>query len=188
MEKIISYRCTGKTTELVKLSAKHNIVIVCPNYVMATLAEQIAKDMKLKIPTPVSLDEFNRQRENGYRFKSILIDELGMCAEKIFKENVFAYTLSISQKDEPRNLFDDICDAAIYTNDLGEKFTYTVDGKMTKILPKPPLGLAPHKYWVEERLNNINNAIARYMESNMPIPAEWIEEYNKLTEDINHAT
>lgn len=74
----------------------------------------------------------------------------------------------------------------ILENDLGEKFTVTRDE--IKKCEKPPLGLAPHKYWVQERLTNINNAIARYMETNTPIPAEWIEEYNKLIEDITNAT
>lgn len=45
---------------------------------------------------------------------------------------------------------------------------------------KPPIGLMPHKFWVEERIQNILDAIDRYIQADMKIPIEWIEEYNKL--------
>ena len=48
---------------------------------------------------------------------------------------------------------------------------------------KPPLGLMPHKFWVEERITNILQAVNRYIEDDREIPTEWIEEYNKLIQE-----
>jgi len=48
---------------------------------------------------------------------------------------------------------------------------------------KPPLGLQPHKYWVEERITNILQAVNRYIEDDREIPTEWIEEYNQLIKE-----
>lgn len=45
---------------------------------------------------------------------------------------------------------------------------------------KPPLGLRPKKFWNEERVNNIIQAINRYVCANKQIPVEWVEEYNEL--------
>lgn len=175
MEKIIRHRCTGKTTELIKLSAQHNIVIVCPNREMAQETQQMAKDMKLVIPTPLSVEEFMRGKTNGYRFKSILIDELGMDAQKLFGVNVFAYTLSLPETEETDNLMDDVCN-------ISENVVGTV--KHTK----SPLGLMPRKYWIAERIRDIALAISRYAEQSKCIPIEWLEEYNKLAEELTNAT
>ena len=51
---------------------------------------------------------------------------------------------------------------------------------------KPPLGLKP--FWVHrtERLQDILGAIARYTESNMHIPMEWIEELSSLVQDMDN--
>lgn len=45
---------------------------------------------------------------------------------------------------------------------------------------KPPLGIMPHKIWVELRVQDLLEAMKRYSESNMVIPREWIEELQQL--------
>ena len=45
---------------------------------------------------------------------------------------------------------------------------------------KPPLGLRPKRFSDIERLNEIRSAISRYYDAELPIPIEWIEEYNQL--------
>ena len=45
---------------------------------------------------------------------------------------------------------------------------------------KPPIGLKPKKYHSLERLNEVRSAIVRYYDNELPIPVEWIEEYNEL--------
>ena len=40
----------------------------------------------------------------------------------------------------------------------------------------PPIGLYPKKLFLEDRLNDINSAILRYIEADYLIPSEWISE------------
>jgi hypothetical protein len=45
---------------------------------------------------------------------------------------------------------------------------------------KPPIGLRPKFLANEDRMKEIQEAITRYMDANMPIPTDWIEEHNCL--------
>lgn len=49
-------------------------------------------------------------------------------------------------------------------------------------LEKPPLGLMPRKLWEEQRLTAIAQAMERYNLAHTPIPDEWHEELNELTQ------
>ncbi len=51
-------------------------------------------------------------------------------------------------------------------------------------LPKPPLGLRPKFIVTESRIQEIKEAIERYIAVNYAIPAEWIEEYNELVTHV----
>ena len=51
-------------------------------------------------------------------------------------------------------------------------------------MSKPPIGLKPKKYHSLERLNEVRSAIVRYYDDELPIPVEWIEEYNELLNQI----
>lgn len=42
--------------------------------------------------------------------------------------------------------------------------------------PKPPLGLIPHRVWVQRRILDILQAMSRYLEADQKIPQEWIDE------------
>lgn len=47
-------------------------------------------------------------------------------------------------------------------------------------MKSPPLGLLPKDIHRTKRFNDICEAIVRYYNINLPIPIEWIEEYNDL--------
>ena len=55
---------------------------------------------------------------------------------------------------------------------------------------KPPIGLKPKKYHSLERLNEVRSAIVRYVmyDDKLPIPVEWIEEYNELIRNNDRRT
>lgn len=55
---------------------------------------------------------------------------------------------------------------------------------MLKKTLKPPLGVKPKFIWDEERIKELKGAILRYIDSNWPIPLEFVEEYNDLTETM----
>ncbi len=44
----------------------------------------------------------------------------------------------------------------------------------------PPFGLKPKYIHDEHRAIDISNAIVRYLRNSLPIPIEWVEEYNEL--------
>jgi hypothetical protein len=49
---------------------------------------------------------------------------------------------------------------------------------------KPPLGLYPQKLFLEDRLNDINAAIIRYIEADYLIPKEWIDERELILKKV----
>jgi hypothetical protein len=49
---------------------------------------------------------------------------------------------------------------------------------------KPPLGLVPKKFHQMERLVAIQEAMERYYEAVIPIPQEWVTEYNELVNNL----
>lgn len=50
---------------------------------------------------------------------------------------------------------------------------------------KPPLGLIPHRYWVEDRIREIYQAITRYNTVNKLVPNEWLEELITLQKEVS---
>lgn len=58
--------------------------------------------------------------------------------------------------------------------------------KVEKKLEKPPLGLMPKNIWIEKRIEDIAQAIRRYIESNFHVPQEWIDEKEKLRKQLNN--
>lgn len=52
-------------------------------------------------------------------------------------------------------------------------------------MDKPPLGLTPAIFRLEDRLIEIGEAIDRYTKSFHPIPIEWVNEYNHLQGQLN---
>jgi len=49
---------------------------------------------------------------------------------------------------------------------------------------QPPLGVRPRFILDEERINELKEAIGRFLDSNWPIPDEITVEYNYLTERL----
>ena len=47
---------------------------------------------------------------------------------------------------------------------------------------KPPLGVMPRERWDRSRQKDLIDAMFRYSEAGMKIPAEWIEEYNEISD------
>ena len=47
---------------------------------------------------------------------------------------------------------------------------------------KPPLGIMPRHIHDEIRRQELGEAIVRYIEASLPVPLEWVEEYNELAE------
>jgi hypothetical protein len=50
----------------------------------------------------------------------------------------------------------------------------------------PPLGLYPQKLFFEDRLNDINAAIIRYIDADYLIPKEWIDEREWIIKKLEY--
>jgi hypothetical protein len=76
MKKIIRKRGGGKTTELIKMSAKTYGVIVCKNQSQCDRIFRRAHEMELKIPMPITYGYAIQIREQGNcNDAGLLIDE-----------------------------------------------------------------------------------------------------------------
>lgn len=49
---------------------------------------------------------------------------------------------------------------------------------------KPPLGVMPRDIWDRKRQEELADAMERYLEAGMKIPAEWIKEYNEISDRL----
>jgi hypothetical protein len=53
-----------------------------------------------------------------------------------------------------------------------------------KLIDKPPIGICPKHIWESIRLNNLKDAINRYIDANQIVQIEWINEYNDFIKQI----
>lgn len=84
---IIGKRCSGKTTRLIKRSAKEGKYILTATKLMARCIADQAKDMGLDIPFPVTVDEYlrgNKFRGSSIRRDGLLIDDLELVLQTLF--------------------------------------------------------------------------------------------------------
>ena len=97
----ITGRQTGKTTHLIWVSAKTGAVIVAPTYQMVKYIDQMARELGLKIPPPISVVEWAQivARKQVHPEQRYLVDELQMVLHQM---NVDAATLSENYKEEVR--------------------------------------------------------------------------------------
>lgn len=49
---------------------------------------------------------------------------------------------------------------------------------------KPPIGIMSRDMWDRERQKDLADAMKRYLEAGMKIPAEWIKEYNEISDRL----
>jgi len=53
--------------------------------------------------------------------------------------------------------------------------------KMRKTIPKPPIGIIPKFIWIEQRIDELKQAIVRYLDADRLDPVEeWLTEIKEL--------
>lgn len=97
----VAGRQTGKTTHLIGISAKIGAVIVAPTYQMVKYIDQMARELRLRIPPPISVVDWvklvaRKQVDPDQRY---LVDELQMV---LYQMNVEAAMLDENCKEEVR--------------------------------------------------------------------------------------
>lgn len=85
MQIILRKKQMGKTAELIRMSAETLAYIVVPTKNDASKVSQMAKEMGLDIPFPLSFDEFIRGQYYGKNIKGFLIDNADMLLQYMSK-------------------------------------------------------------------------------------------------------
>ena len=76
---IVADRCTGKTRHLIqKCSQDEYSIIVCPNHMMCNYTFKEAESMGVKIPMPITFEDFVRGKFSSRNVNKFYFDELGI--------------------------------------------------------------------------------------------------------------
>lgn len=76
---IVADRCTGKTRHLIqKCSQDEYSLIVCPTRAMCKYTFKEAESMGVKIPMPITFEDFVKGRFYSSNVNKFYFDELGM--------------------------------------------------------------------------------------------------------------
>lgn len=106
MKKIIKPRGKGKTTELIKLSAKTNTYILVANKKRQRQLMELAYSMNVIIPYPVTIDDYMRTQFRGSFIKHILIDDADDILQRFFNTVVIdAITITEVNADEDNSRY-----------------------------------------------------------------------------------
>lgn len=94
MEILSMERGSGKTTKLIKISNKTKAPIICRDKNTVRFIKNMAKEMKLEIPEPLSIYEKDKLRCSYNPSNCVLIDDVDSILSKILRCNVLYATTS----------------------------------------------------------------------------------------------
>lgn len=83
MKKIILPKGQGKTIELIKMSADNKWYIVCHSIYECSRIHCTAMEMNLKIPFPITYDEFINGKYYGKGIRGFLVDNVDLLVQHI---------------------------------------------------------------------------------------------------------
>lgn len=93
------------------------------------------------------------------------------------------------EKYEPAPITDKECGIRPIGTDFAEIESRVVGALQYAVTlarkPKPPRGVKPRNIHDAERANALVKAIDRYLREDLPIPLEWVVEYNELHGRLN---
>lgn len=87
-------RGTGKTYQLIKLSAETGDTIICTRIEECNKIDLDAQEMGLLIPFPLTYNEFINKRYLGKHIKGFLIDNIELLIQEMCNVPVNAITIS----------------------------------------------------------------------------------------------
>ena len=83
MDVIVTGRQGGKTTQLIRRAAEQFAYIVCPDREQVQFIQQQARQMGLKIPQPITWDDFIQRRWHGRGIRAFMLDNLDACIQSM---------------------------------------------------------------------------------------------------------
>jgi len=106
MKRIIKSRSQGKTYELIKISAKEQIPILCVNN-SSHLVKELAEKMDLKIPHPIEYKHLClRQYQDN---KPILVDNAEYVLQQILRRPIYALSVNKPIEIKKEEVADRFC-------------------------------------------------------------------------------
>lgn len=63
------------------------------------------------------------------------------------------------------------------------KTAETINSAVDAVL-KPPIGIIPESVWIINRMKDLSLAINRYIDADMKVPLDWINEYNTHVDEL----
>lgn len=94
MELIIRPRQSGKTIKLIEMAAAENCYIICASLERCTLVFNTAKKMGVKIPFPVTWNEFIHNKYYGRGIDGFMIDDLDQILQSMTMVEIKAVTMT----------------------------------------------------------------------------------------------
>ena len=105
MEHIIRPRAQGKTTECVLQAARHSRYIVCPNQRQCRHVEDVARQLGVVIPKPITFHKFVNGHNTGRHDLEYIIDNLDMCLHLYGNVATVSYTDAEPAPQKPRGVW-----------------------------------------------------------------------------------
>jgi EAL domain-containing protein (putative c-di-GMP-specific phosphodiesterase class I) len=87
-------RACGKTTELIKVASEKHLYIVCADRNRVHVVSQMAREMKLNIPFPISVEELPLR---GY-MDEVLVDDVEAVLYQLIRKPVLMASTSMELK------------------------------------------------------------------------------------------
>lgn len=102
MKIIARDRRKGKTTDLIKESALTGNYILVSNHTEAQVIFQLAHQMKLSIPLPVTIRELSLPKNQGtsIRRDGILVDNAERVLQQLLGIKINTLTISINEEED----------------------------------------------------------------------------------------
>ena len=100
MKIIIQERATGKTTELIKMSAKTGDTIVCIHWAAVHHTKGLANSLCLQIPEPITFSNLINGNFDKKNTKGFLIDDLNQAIENFsFEVPINAIVINLNKNE-----------------------------------------------------------------------------------------
>lgn len=83
-------RGTGRTTEMIRVAAESFAYIICPDYKQVAYVRDMAREMGVDIPFPLTWNQFVNGKYYGRGIRGFVIDNLDMCIQGMTSVPVLA--------------------------------------------------------------------------------------------------
>lgn len=128
MNIIYKSRGKGKTTELIKMSAEKNLYILVADRNRQREVFNLARDLNLNIPFPITVEDYFRDKLRGSFINTILIDDADYVLQQIFN-TVVIDTITITDKENKwkKKLYEELKAEIRYNGLYNEQIEEIID-------------------------------------------------------------